>query len=449
MAKLHVTTTINGEPTEFLCEPRQSLLEVLRDRLGLTGSKEGCNNGNCGACSVIARRPAGELLPGAGRRGRGQARSTRSRAWRDGDELHPLQQTFLESGAAVRHLHAGLHRGGEGAAGEEPEPDRGPRSASGWPATSAAAPATTRSSARSRTPRRTCREACDEHRYTTTDNAIHKSIGTRPIRHDGVDKVTGRAVYGADVQCRACCTGKSCAARMRTRASGRSTRARRWRCRAWRRWSRPRTSPTPDDSSASSARPATCAGCRNVLARDKVLLQGPRRRRRRRRSTRTSPTQALELIEVDYELLPRARRRRGDEARRAAAARRPVTERWASRASRPTSPSTSSSSIGDVETGFAEAAVVVEREFHTATSTRATSSRTPPGRAWSADGNVTIWCSTQGAFTVRARCAELLRHPDVATSRSCRRRSAAASAARSVVYLEPVAACWRARRAGR
>ena len=51
--KVHVHTVINGEEVEFLCEPRQSLLEVLRDTLGLTGSKEGCNNGNCGACNVI------------------------------------------------------------------------------------------------------------------------------------------------------------------------------------------------------------------------------------------------------------------------------------------------------------------------------------------------------------------------------------------------------------
>jgi len=51
--KTHVQATINGEPVEFLCEARQSLLEVLRETLGLTGAKEGCNNGNCGACNVI------------------------------------------------------------------------------------------------------------------------------------------------------------------------------------------------------------------------------------------------------------------------------------------------------------------------------------------------------------------------------------------------------------
>ena len=51
--KTHVQTTINGEAVEFLCEPRQSLLECLRDIVGLTGTKEGCNDGNCGACTVI------------------------------------------------------------------------------------------------------------------------------------------------------------------------------------------------------------------------------------------------------------------------------------------------------------------------------------------------------------------------------------------------------------
>ena len=53
MAKIHVETTINGEPVEFLCTPHQSLLEVLRDGLQLTGTKEGCTTGDCGACSVI------------------------------------------------------------------------------------------------------------------------------------------------------------------------------------------------------------------------------------------------------------------------------------------------------------------------------------------------------------------------------------------------------------
>ena len=53
MAKIHVTATINGEEAEFLCEPQQTMLDVLRDELSLTGSKEGCGSGDCGACSII------------------------------------------------------------------------------------------------------------------------------------------------------------------------------------------------------------------------------------------------------------------------------------------------------------------------------------------------------------------------------------------------------------
>ncbi len=53
MSNIHVTTTVNGDAVEFLCDPRETLLDVLRDRLTLTGAKEGCGTGDCGACSVI------------------------------------------------------------------------------------------------------------------------------------------------------------------------------------------------------------------------------------------------------------------------------------------------------------------------------------------------------------------------------------------------------------
>jgi aerobic carbon-monoxide dehydrogenase small subunit len=96
--KVHVQTRINSEEVDFLCEPRQSLLEVLRDVLGLTGSKEGCNNGNCGACSVILD---GVLVDSclvlavevAGR----EVTTIEGIATPSG--LHPLQQKFLEDAA--------------------------------------------------------------------------------------------------------------------------------------------------------------------------------------------------------------------------------------------------------------------------------------------------------------------------------------------------------------
>ena len=98
--KVHVTTTINGEDTDFLCEPRHSLLEVLRDNLGLTGSKEGCNNGNCGACTVMLNgRPVDScLVLGAEVEG---AEIETVEGIACNSNLHPVQECFLE-GAALQ-----------------------------------------------------------------------------------------------------------------------------------------------------------------------------------------------------------------------------------------------------------------------------------------------------------------------------------------------------------
>jgi aerobic carbon-monoxide dehydrogenase small subunit len=98
MTQMHVETTINGDAVEYLCEADETLLDVLRDRLGLTGSKEGCGTGDCGACSVMldGRLVCSCLVLGAEAKGRkvdtieGMAR---------GDELHPLQRKFLEHAA--------------------------------------------------------------------------------------------------------------------------------------------------------------------------------------------------------------------------------------------------------------------------------------------------------------------------------------------------------------
>lgn len=98
MAKTHVTTTINGEPVEFLCETQQTLLDVLRDELQLTGSKEGCASGDCGACSVMVdgRLVCACLVLGIEAEG---ATVDTIEGVADGDQLHPLQQKFLEEAA--------------------------------------------------------------------------------------------------------------------------------------------------------------------------------------------------------------------------------------------------------------------------------------------------------------------------------------------------------------
>ena len=98
--KTHVTTTINGEETEFLCEPRQSLLEVLREVLDLTGSKEGCNNGNCGACTVLLDGLPVDSCLVLAEETEGAEITTLEGIAQQG-HLHPLQQCFLE-GAALQ-----------------------------------------------------------------------------------------------------------------------------------------------------------------------------------------------------------------------------------------------------------------------------------------------------------------------------------------------------------
>ena len=89
--KTHVQTTINGNQVDFLCEPRQSLLECLRDIIGLTGTKEGCNDGNCGACTVMldGRIVTACLVLGVEVDGK---EITTIEGIATGSSLHPIQQ---------------------------------------------------------------------------------------------------------------------------------------------------------------------------------------------------------------------------------------------------------------------------------------------------------------------------------------------------------------------
>ncbi|PJR09698.1 (2Fe-2S)-binding protein [Sinorhizobium meliloti] len=98
MAGIAVSTNINGDNAEFLCHADETLLDVLRDRLGLMGAKEGCGTGDCGACSIILddRLVCSCLVLGAEAEGR---RVETVEGMAQGDQLHPLQQKFLEHAA--------------------------------------------------------------------------------------------------------------------------------------------------------------------------------------------------------------------------------------------------------------------------------------------------------------------------------------------------------------
>jgi len=120
-----VQTTLNGEVINFLCEPRQSLLEVLRDVLGMTGTKEGCNDGNCGACTVIMDGRIVDSCLVLGVEAEGQDITT-IEGMASPEGLHPLQQSFLENAA----LQCGICTPGfllasKSLLDQEPEADEG------------------------------------------------------------------------------------------------------------------------------------------------------------------------------------------------------------------------------------------------------------------------------------------------------------------------------------
>jgi carbon-monoxide dehydrogenase small subunit len=98
MKKIHVSTRVNGDDVDFVCDPRETLLDSLRDKLALTGAKEGCGTGDCGACSVVVdgRLVCSCLMLGAEAEGK-EIETVEGIA--DGEALHPLQRKFIEHAA--------------------------------------------------------------------------------------------------------------------------------------------------------------------------------------------------------------------------------------------------------------------------------------------------------------------------------------------------------------
>ena len=122
--KHHVTTTVNGDEYEYLCEPQQTLLDVLRDELTLTGTKEGCATGDCGACTVMVDgvMVCSCLVLAVEANG---AKVETIEGMAKGDELHPLQtQVPRAQRLAMRHLHARHPDRRQGAARAQPRSER-------------------------------------------------------------------------------------------------------------------------------------------------------------------------------------------------------------------------------------------------------------------------------------------------------------------------------------
>ncbi len=269
-----------------------------------------------------------------------------------------------------------------------------------------------------------------------------KVIGTRPIRHDGVDKVTGRALYGADVQLAGLLHGRIVRSpHAHARIRGIDVR----KAAALPGVEAIVTAadfPDPGDKIAELGEGAINLMhlSSNCLARGKVLYKGHAVAAVAATSAAVAE-EAVKLIAVDYELLPpvldvRAAMR--DDA--VLLHDNLVTTSLGQPADRPSNIAKHIHfTLGDIAKGFAGATVVIEHEFRTATVHQGYIEPHNATALWNADGSVTIWCSTQGAFTVRAQVAELLQMP-LAKIKVVPMEIGGGFGGKIRVYLEPVAA---------
>jgi len=272
----------------------------------------------------------------------------------------------------------------------------------------------------------------------------YQVIGTRPVRHDGLDKVTGRALYGADFQAAGLLHGRLLRS---PHAHAKIKKIDVSKALALPGVEAVITSadfPEPGDRIADLGEGAVKLKhlSANCLARDKVLYKGHAVAAVAAINGHIAE-EACKLIQVDYEVLPNV-----TDVEKAMQLGAPilhsdlVTESMAGANGdkKPTNVAKHLQyKLGDAAKGFANAKIVIEKSFHTATVHQGYIEPHNASALWNADGSVTIWCSTQGAFTVRAQVAELLLMP-IAKIKVVPMEIGGGFGGKIRVYLEPVAA---------
>ena len=280
--------------------------------------------------------------------------------------------------------------------------------------------------------------------------AEYRVVGTRPIRHDGTDKVTGRATYGADFRLPGLLHGKilrspHAHARIRSIDASRAEALPGVRAVVTAR-DLPRIADKYQDLGEGSYNFKWVSD--NVLASDKVLYRGHAVAAVAATSARIAE-EALKLIAVDYEVLPHV-----TDIREAMRPDAPLlhegltTKSLGKPTDQPSNVATHFQHVkGDVEEGFAEADVIVEREFTTATVHQGYVEPQNVTALWNADGQITIWTSNQGAFGVRDSVASVLDYP-VSKIKVVPLEIGGGFGGKIAIYAEPVA-CLLSKKTGR
>ena len=424
--KVKVTARVNGENREFLCEPRQSLLECLRDVLGLTGTKEGCNDGNCGACSVLldGRLVNSCLVLGVEIEGR---EVTTIEGLSDGGRLHPIQQAFIDEDALqCGYCTPGFILATKALLDREPNPSES--RIRNWLAGNLCRCTgydrivrAVRTASRQLGKAGPTREHSAAHTDAKQTDALafreaFKVIGTQPRRYEAADKVLGRSTFGADVRLPGTLYAKvlrspHAHARIRSIDTSRADAL----DGVYATVTGKNLPAVADYTAQLGEGTVNFKHLRdNNLAGDKVLYMGHAVAGVAATSAHVAEL-ALASIEVDYEVLPAV-----VDVLDAMKETAPllheelVTQSLGTKDSGGTARNVAlhfQHAIGDPQKGFARADVVVEREFRTATVHQGYIEPQSATAVWGPEGFLTVYSTTQGGFALREQLAQLLIQP--------------------------------------
>ena len=417
-AKTRVSAKINGEPVEFLCEPRQSLLECLRDILGLMGSKEGCNDGNCGTCSVLLNGRVVNSCLVLGVEADGQEVTT-VEGLADWRGLHPLQQAFLDNDAfQCGYCTPGVLIASKALLDREPDPSE--ETIRTWLAgnlcrcTGYDKIVRAVQDAAARLRQAPQGESAGREKSSRAGATDYRVVGSRPPRHDGPDKMTGRALFGPDRNLSGMLYGKMVRS-PHAHAHIRSIDTRKavsypgvYAVVTAQDFQWPETLEADLDENGVNFKYLH----ENMLAREKVLYVGHPIAAVAASSPHVAE-EAANLIEVQYDVLPAVTDIRAAMQPGAPLLHKHLTTQSLSKPS--AKPSNIASHFqhvkGDPSKGFALADVIVEREFTTATVHQGYIEPHACTAWWGLDGKLTVWTTTQGAFGMRDQLARLLAQP--------------------------------------